>query len=199
MEDNTHTVKGNADEEAEETAEEDAAERTVEASTEAPVAPDFGSYLAEAYGVADERNSGKGKGVTILGGSLQDALQTAKLEARMLLVMIPAEKPEGERGGWFGGKGNAESGEFDKIAIESLLSQEVSKAANKKSLKKKGDGESGSFAIWLGKSGSSDATSAIKQLKLKETSAKGTKRPIMCVVYPTISAVSATLQFFDVQ
>lgn len=180
-----------ADDEAEETAEEtkDATEATVEASSDAPEAEDFGAYLAEAYGVADERNSGKKKGVTILGGSLQDALQTAKLEARMLLVMIPAEKPEGERGGWFGGKkGNEESGELDKVAIESLLSQEVSKAANKKSLKKKGDGESGSFAIWLGKSGSSEATSAIKQLKLKETSTKGTKRPIMCVVYPTISA-----------
>ena len=185
-----------ADEETEEAAEEETKDTAESTAEDAPEEVDFGSYLAEAYGVADERNSGKGKGVTILGGSLQDALQTAKLEARMLLVMIPAEKPEGERGGWFGSKkGNAESEELDKIAIESLLSQEVSKAANKKSLKKKGDGESGSFAIWLGKSGSSEATSAIKQLKLKETSTKGTKRPIMCVVYPTVSAVSATLQF----
>ena len=177
------------DEEEEVTAEDGEEETTTESEpTEAEEASDspatdFGSYLSEGYGVDDERNSGKGEGVTILGGSLADALQTARQEARMLLAFIPADKPEGERGGFFGRKkGSPESDEADKVAIESLLSPEVSKAANRKS-RKMGDG-SGSFAIWGAKAGSPEAAAAIKQLKVKETSTKGDARPVMCVVYP---------------
>ncbi len=189
------------DDEEQETAEDFEEEKEDEATkksetiepeeTSDKAATDFGDYLSEAWGIADERDSGKGKGVTILGGSLQDALLAAKQEARMLLVFIPSEKPESERGGlsFFGGKkGDVESEENDKVAIESLLSAEVSKAANKKA-RKKGDG-SGSFAIWVAKAGSPEATAAIKQLKLKETSAKGKKRPIMSVIYPALSSVS---------
>lgn len=149
------------------------------------VTTDFGSYLAEAYGVDDQRSSGKTKGPVILDGSLQDALQTARQQARMLLVFIPSERPEGERG-FFGRKGNAESEEMDRVAIESLLSAEVAKAANKKARKKAP--EFGSFAIWGGKAGSREASSAIKQLKVKES--KGEKRPVMCVVYPAVASVS---------
>lgn len=158
---------------------------------------DFGSYLAEAYGVDDKRNSGKTVGHTIMGGSLQDALQTARQQARMLLVFIPSERPKGDRGGlsFFGGggkKGNAETDEKDRVAIESLLSYEVGKAANKKARKNQSSEEDlGSFVIWGGKAGSSEATSAIKQLKVKVTSAKGEKRHILCVVYPAGAAVGS--------
>lgn len=160
-------------------------------STSSSAATDFGSYLAEAYGVDDMRNSGKTEGPIILGGTLEDALQTARQQARMLLVFIPSGKPEGERGGlssFFGGgkKGDAESDEKDRVAIESLLSKEVGKAANKKAKKKS---DNGSFAIWGGKAGSSEAASAMKQLKVKETSAKGEERPILCVVYPAVASV----------
>jgi hypothetical protein len=166
-------------------------------STSSSAATDFGSYLAEAYGVDDMRNSGKSEGPIILGGTLEDALQTARQQARMLLVFIPSEKPEGERGGlssFFGGgkKGDAESDEKDRVAIESLLSKEVGKAANKKAKKKS---DLGSFAIWAGKAGSSEAASAMKQLKVKETSAKGEKRPLLCVVYPAVASVVSISNF----
>jgi len=162
-------------------------------STSSSAVTDFGSYLAEAYGVDDMRNSGKTEGPIILGGTLEDALQTARQQARMLLVFIPSGKPEGERGGlssFFGGgkKGDAELDEKDRVAIESLLSKEVGKAANKKAKKKS---DHGSFAIWGGKAGSSEAASAMKQLKVKETSAKGEERPILCVVYPAVASVGS--------
>ena len=151
---------------------------------------DFGSYLSEAYEINDLRNSGKTKGPIILDGSLQDALQTARQQARMLLVFIPSEKPKGEQGGmsFFGGgkKSTAESEENNLVAIESLLSKEVAKASNKKARKKQTE-EFGSFAIWGSKAGSSEAASAIKRLKVKETSTKGEKRSILCVVYPASS------------
>jgi hypothetical protein len=170
-------------------------------STSSSAATDFGSYLAEAYGVDDMRNSGKTEGPIILGGSLEDALQTARQQARMLLVFIPSERPEGERGGlssFFGGgkKSDAESDEMDRVAIESLLSKEVGKAANKKSKK---NNDLGSFAIWGGKAGSSEAASAMKQLKVKETSAKGEKRPILCVVYPAVASVVSISSFSCLQ
>jgi len=102
---------------------------------------DFGSYLAEAYGVEDERDSREIEH-TILGGSLQDALKSARHQARMLLVFIPSERPQGEKGGlpFFGGgkRGSAESNENDRRAIESLLSSEVGEAANKKAMKNQG-------------------------------------------------------------
>jgi len=151
---------------------------------------DFGSYLSEAYEIDDLRNSGKTKGPIILDGSLQDALQAARQQARMLLVFIPSEKPKGEQGGlsFFGGgkKGTAESEENNLVAIESLLSKEVAKASNKKARKKQAE-DFGSFAIWGSKAGSSEAASAIKRLKVKETSTKGEKRSILCVVYPASS------------
>eukprot|EP00536_Pseudo-nitzschia_multiseries_P016093 jgi/Psemu1/220138/e_gw1.1019.2.1 len=159
---------------------------------------DFGSYLSESYEVDDLRNSGKAKGPIILDGSLQDALQTAREQARMLLVFIPSEKPKGEQQGvlsFFGGgnKGTAESEENTKVAIESLLSKEVAKASNRKARKKQAGDDFGSFAIWGAKAGSSEAAAAIKRLKVKETTAKGEKRPILCVVYPASSIAPKVL------
>jgi len=155
---------------------------------------DFGSYLSKSYDVEDMRGDGKSQGPTIMGGSLQDALRIARQQARMLLVFIPSQRPKGERGvlSFFGSskKSDAEVDEKDRVAIESLLSKEVGKAANKKARKSKdSDNDHGSFAIWVGKAGSSESISAMKQLKVKETSAKGEKRPILCVVYPASAPV----------
>ena len=119
-----------------------------------------------------------------MGGSLQDALQTARQQARMLVLFIPSERPKGESWSFFGGKKKQESGgNNDQIAIESLISAEVGKASNKKACKTGGE-DFGSFTLWGCKAGSSEATSTIKRLKLKTTSTKGGKRPILCVVYP---------------
>jgi len=138
---------------------------------------DFGTYLAKNYYVEDRRTTSEA-GLPILGGSLQNALQTARQKARMLIVFIPSEKPKSES--WFGG---GKTKYNDQIAIKSILSGEVAKAANKKA-RKKVEADLGSFVIWGCKSGSSEAISAIKRLKIKATSTTGEKRPILCVVYP---------------
>ena len=143
---------------------------------------DFGSYLAENYSVEDKRTTDDDNDITILGGSLSDACKIAREQARMLIVFIPSEKPKSES--WFGGVGGGKpTNANDQIAIESLLSDDVMKAANKKA-RKKGEAGLGSFAIWGSKTGSSEATSAIKRLKIKATATTGEKRPILCVVYP---------------
>ena len=143
---------------------------------------DFGSYLAENYSVEDKRTTDEDNDITILGGSLSDACKIAREQARMLIVFIPSEKPKSES--WFGGVGGGkQTNANDQIAIESLLSDDVMKAANKKA-RKKGEAGLGSFAIWGSKTGSSEATSAIKRLKIKATATTGEKRPILCVVYP---------------
>jgi len=138
---------------------------------------DFGTYLAKNYYVEDRRTTSE-TDLPILGGSLQNALQTARQKARMLIVFIPSEKPKSES--WFGG---GKTKYNDQIAIKSILSGEVAKAANKKA-RKKVEADLGSFVIWGCKSGSSEAISAIKRLKIKATSTTGEKRPILCVVYP---------------
>jgi hypothetical protein len=153
-----------------------------EETTTSNIAADFGSYLAENYSVEDKRGTGDKNDITILGGSLTDACKIAREQARMLVVFIPSEKPKSES--WFGGVGGGkQTNANDQIAIESLLSSDVMKAANKKA-RKKGEAGLGSFAIWGSKTGSSEATSAIKRLKIKATSTTGEKRPILCVIYP---------------
>jgi len=62
-------------------------------------------------------------------------------------------------------------------------SGKVAKAVNKMA-RKKGEENLGSFLIWGCRSGSSEAVTAIKQLKIKAKSTTGKKRPILCVVYP---------------
>merc|ERR1712238_424552 len=139
---------------------------------------DFGTYLAKNYYVEDRRTTSEND-LHILGGSLYNALQTARQKARMLIVFIPSEKPKSES--WFGG---GKTKYNDQIAIKSILSGEVARAANKKA-RKKVEADLGSFVIWGCKSGSSEAISAIKRLKIKATSTTGEKRPILCAVYPS--------------
>ena len=96
----------------------------------------------------------------------------------MLVVFLPSSKP--------GKKAKAAK---DDVAIESMLSEKVVEAANKKARK---SGETGSFLFWGAKSGSSEATSAAKRLKAKLTSSKGDKRPVLMVVYPAMVRKSTT-------
>lgn len=150
------------------------------------VANDFGWTLSEMYEVADGRTAKAT--VKVMGGSFKDALAKAKEEARILLVFIPSERPNGGRRFLFGGKAKEEEGPSnDKLAIESLLSTQTAKAANKKARKKKSD--TGSFAIWSAKAGSSEAKNAIKQLEV-QTSNKGDPVPILAAVYPAYASVS---------
>ncbi|KAG7349429.1 UBX domain containing protein [Nitzschia inconspicua] len=141
---------------------------------------DFGASLAEMYNVLDGRTAKAT--VTVMGGSFKDALAEAKQQARILLVFIPAERPNGGRRFLFGGKKKEEDGPSkDKIAIENLLSPKVAKAANKQARKKGSD--AGSFALWSAKAGSSEANFAIKQLQV-DTTNKGDNVPILAAVYP---------------
>jgi flagellar biosynthesis GTPase FlhF len=127
---------------------------------------DFGSSLANQYGVQDARTS---DGPPFLGGTLTDALQAARSQARMLVVYIPSGKPN---------HNNA-----DKAALETMLSPEIIQVANKQP-KKKSDTTTGSFLYWGAKAGSSEAKAAMKRLQVKATSSKGGKRPILAIVYP---------------
>jgi hypothetical protein len=150
-------------------------------TTEASISiPDFGSFLAEAYHVDDQRNAKHN--VLFMGGTFRDALETANQQARMLIVYIPAERPNGRRGLFGGGKKGSDDLAKDKMVIENLLSTKVAKAANKKA-RKNGE-DTGSFIIWGAKAGSSEASNVMKRLKVTHTSNKGEKRPILCVVYP---------------
>ncbi|CAB9514384.1 UBX domain-containing protein [Seminavis robusta] len=128
-------------------------------STTTPTS-DFGTYLAQTYGVADGRT---GDDNPVLGGSLNDALKVARANARLLLVLIPNK------------------GKNDKKAVEGFLSSQVATMAKKKARKK---GETGSFLLWGAKAGSSEATQAMKRFKVKPKNSKGEKIPILLVAYP---------------
>ncbi len=157
-------------------------------STTAPT--DLGAFLATEYNVEDKRD--KKDGIEIMGGSLQEGLRRAQSQARMLIVFIPAQKLDGSgnRFPFFGRSGNTKVDiRLDQAAVGSLLSAETAKAVNKKS-RKNGPAELGSFAIWAAKVGSSESAAALKRLQVKATSAKGEKRPVLCVVYPAYVSVS---------
>ena len=124
---------------------------------------DFGQYLSKNYGVS--RNHGSSP---ILGGTIGDALRDARSKARLLLVFIPASNAS-----------NRKKMTSDQMAIESLLSQDVTQAANKPAKKKT---TTGSFLLWGAKASSPEAVIAIKRLKVRQP--KGEKRPILVVAYP---------------
>lgn len=129
---------------------------------------DFGAFLSQAYGVADGRDTSDGATPSpILGGTLNDALKIARSNARLLVILIPSAGPN-------------KKNKNDLKAIESFLSSDVAKQAKKKARKK---GETASFVLWGTKAGSAEATMAMKRLKVKATSAKGDKRPVLLVAY----------------
>mmetsp|Transcript_16391 Transcript_16391/g.23121 ORF Transcript_16391/g.23121 Transcript_16391/m.23121 type:complete len:539 (+) Transcript_16391:95-1711(+) len=133
-------------------------------------------YLSSAYGVTGE-TADKEEQSAIRGGTFTDALREARSQARLLVVFIPSSKP-----------GRGKKGTSDKIAIKSLLSNEVSAVAEKKARKKV---KSGSFVFWAAKAGSAEASASTKRLKVKP--AKGQKRPTLIVVYPAQAVGSGGL------
>lgn len=187
-EDNDETPTNDAaddEESTEESTEEDmkqqssAKESTIPTGQKSPSTPktsDFGTFLATSYGVEDSRTSERG--ALVLGGSLAAALQEARAQARLLVIFLPAEKPSKKKG---------ESKE--SIAIESILSQEVGEAANQRA-RSKGE-DTGSFLFWGARVGSSEASAAIKRLKVKPKSSKEGKIPTLMVVYPAMVSESA--------
>jgi hypothetical protein len=139
---------------------------------------DLGSFLSKVYGVTDDRDD---SGPPVLGGTLTEALEVARSQARLLVVFIPSAKPSNKK--------QQSSQSADQEALTSILSQPVSQAANKKA--RKSGTTSGSFVVWGAKFGSSEATMAIKRLKVKATIAVGSKKgsgkpPMLLVVYPNL-------------
>lgn len=168
-------VRGGADSASDQCSNESESEDEDVEREEEPVnekKADFGSFLSETYGIIDNRG---GVGHDILSGTLTNALEIAVSQARLLVIFLPARKPS---------RGKKTR---DQIAIESILSSEVSQAANKRARKK--GGETGSFLFWGASVGSSEYASAMKRLKGKLTSQKGEKRSVLAVSYPLVSVV----------
>jgi UBX domain len=143
---------------------------TTESSAEEAdeIITDFGKILSKEYGVTDERNE---EDITImLGGSVGDALRVARNKARLLVAFIPAARPD-----------NSKSTTSDHLTIRSLLSAQVSKAAEKRSRK---GAETGSFVLWGARAGSTESVVAMKRLKTTKLTPKGEKRPTLVVAYP---------------
>ena len=138
--------------------------KTNKAKTKDEGVSDFGEYLADAYDVSDQRSGALS--TSFIGGSLTDALGEARSKARLLVVFIPASKKKSSD---------------TATATKSLLSQEVSKTAEKKSRKKSKE-DTGSFLLWGAKADSSEAVTATKRLKTKQPK-KGDKKPVLAVVY----------------
>ena len=127
----------------------------------------LGPYFQEAYGVTASKGDEENASITILDGSLNDALIKARAQARLLVTFFPSSKPN-----------NRSKSSMDKIAIKSILSSEVAQIAERRARKK---GEGGSFLIWSAKAGSQEAAVAMKRLKLKKS---GKNVPTLLVCYP---------------
>jgi hypothetical protein len=119
----------------------------------------------------------------ILDGSLKDALNMAKSQARLLVVLIPSPK------------NNAD----DKMAMESFLSVETAKIAEKRPYKSKKKSTAtstqispdGSFLLWTVPPGSTEASTAMKRIRGLQASSKN--KPLLFVIYPaTVMDSSAT-------
>lgn len=135
---------------------------------------DFGSYLGSSYGV-DAGRDNLDEVEPILTSSLQNALTEARNQARLLVILIPANHPK-------------KKDPADLAVIESFLSADVATVARRKA--KKGSTR-GSFVLWSSKAGSPEAALATKRLKAQTKNAKGQKRPILLVVYPNRVADSS--------
>eukprot|EP00557_Chaetoceros_sp_GSL56_P008531 CAMPEP_0176490472 /NCGR_PEP_ID=MMETSP0200_2-20121128/7888_1 /TAXON_ID=947934 /ORGANISM="Chaetoceros sp., Strain GSL56" /LENGTH=546 /DNA_ID=CAMNT_0017887779 /DNA_START=138 /DNA_END=1775 /DNA_ORIENTATION=- len=153
---------------------------------------DLTQYLCQAYSVQlqsleeeedgmDTSQSQAQSHVTIMGGSLTDALSKARSQARLLVVYIPSSKP-----------GDKKKQKHDIMAIQSLLSRQVFQMAEKNALPNRSKGQQedissqsagGSFVFWSTKYDSKEKVSAMKRLKVK-TIGSSSKNPILMVVYP---------------
>ena len=139
---------------------------TETASSSADV--DFGTYLEKAYSISKSSRNQLEEPCTVHSGSFSEALSQTQSEARLLLVLIPSEKPSA-------------GSPTDVSAIASFLSQEVALMADKKALK--GGLKMGSFYLWSALPGSTEALQALKRLKLSLKNPQGTKRPVLAAVY----------------
>ena len=140
---------------------------------------DFGSYLSHAYGCAEKDgldDNEEDSSINVEGGSLTKALQKARSNARLLVVYIPVSKPSTKKN-----KLSSSNYNHDQIAISSIRSPSVKKAADKQPKKKE---KYGSFLFWSSKVDSSEASTAMKRLKVKP-SKKTKSSPILVVVYPS--------------
>ncbi len=148
---------------------------------------DFGTYLSHAYGCAEEdideydddddddakgEESSSGNSIRVEGGSITNALLKARSKARLLVVYIPASKPPKKK--------SKKNTSYDQKAITSIRSSIVKAAADKKAKKKE---DYGSFMFWSTKVDSSEASTAMKRLKVKP-SKKTKSSPLLVVVYP---------------
>jgi len=152
----------------------------------------FGNYLCKSYGVplpepttddddddTDEDDTYTTTTPTVIleGGSLADALHTARSQGRLLVAFIPATKPTSTRRRTTSKKTTKI---YDQMAIESLVSNEVAEVAERRA-RKKGD-EGASFVLWGARSGSAEAGVAMKKLKVKKSDGKS---PVLLVAYPS--------------
>jgi UBX domain len=145
---------------------------------------DFGRILAQAYRIEagrysrnDENEDAKAATTNmmyspILTGSFMDALKKTRSQARLLVVLIPAENP-------------SRRSAADMSALQSFLSRDVAVVAESKArkTKKQQQGETDkflSFFLWSANAGSSEAALTVKRLKA-QTSSK--KVPMLLVAY----------------
>lgn len=153
----------------------------------------FGTYLAAMYGVTIDD---KRRIPVVVGGTLTDALRTARSKARLLVVFVPASDPKKMKR-----KSSSTTKTYDETAIESLLSLEVAKASEKRAIKKSKKKEQkqvpehtgekwGSYVLWSAMPSTTEAVSALKRLKAKRPVGKGGGKkgtgdsPILLVAYP---------------
>lgn len=147
--------------------EEDASTTTKTSTHRTRKSADMGDYLAQSYGITQTQDSSSSDNIDytatpILGGSLSDALRQCRSQARLLVAYLPSSKPN-------------KNSEYDKIAIQSLRSEEVAQAVE---LKK------GSFLIWAAKYNSPEYAQAMKRLQGNTKPNTKKKVPTLVVAYP---------------
>eukprot|EP00550_Attheya_septentrionalis_P008426 CAMPEP_0198284264 /NCGR_PEP_ID=MMETSP1449-20131203/3757_1 /TAXON_ID=420275 /ORGANISM="Attheya septentrionalis, Strain CCMP2084" /LENGTH=518 /DNA_ID=CAMNT_0043981257 /DNA_START=270 /DNA_END=1826 /DNA_ORIENTATION=- len=133
---------------------------------------DFGTYLAKTYGVSSRTNEEDTAGPALMmGGSLTYAIRTARSQARLLVMFIPASTKSSKQ-------------KYDQAAIESLRSSQTARVVGKRPNKMAEKG-TGSFLLWGAKSGSPEAITAFKRLKIKrQGGGAGKSSPTLLVAYP---------------
>lgn len=151
----------------------------------ATLAHDFGLHISTHYGVnASRYDNGMPPATPIHGGTLKDALESARQEARCLLVLIPASKPH--------------RNVVDTSALTSFLSAEVAILTEERPLpqSKKNNVNTGSFLLWSAKATSSEASLALKRFAKLGGVQIHKHRPLLLVVYPAtvLDKMTGTVQ-----
>jgi UBX domain len=166
------------------------------------IAIDIGSKLAEQYGIdrgsttASDLPSDAISKTVIYGGSLKDALESAKQQGRLLVILIPQQQHPGPSQKKNNLNDLNDIATIDVAVVASFLSTQVAMVAEQAPPKKKKKSTAtthslrgGSFLLWSCTAGigSSDAITTLKRVQggnIQRTNAAGQKRPILLVVYP---------------